>query len=203
MVRSALLASIGLLGFVQAQCPYANIGNIARQAEGLGREHLSEFEVDDSEGFLTSDVGGPIEDQEVLTAGERGPTLLEDFIFRQKITHFDHERVYTIPTGIQYVADEYRSLNELSMPAVLVLTAPSPAMATIPTSLARRSSPRRARRPPSSSASRPSPAREVVPIPSVMSTASPFASTPTRATSTSSETTSLSSSSSPPSSSRT
>lgn len=93
MVRSALLASVGLLGLVQAQCPYANIGNIARQAEGLGRDHLSEYEVDDSEGFLTSDVGGPIEDQEALTAGERGPTLLEDFIFRQKITHFDHERV--------------------------------------------------------------------------------------------------------------
>jgi catalase len=28
-----------------------------------------------------------------LKAGERGPTLLEDFIFRQKIQHFDHERV--------------------------------------------------------------------------------------------------------------
>jgi catalase len=29
----------------------------------------------------------------INTAGEHGPTLLEDFIFRQKITHFDHERV--------------------------------------------------------------------------------------------------------------
>jgi catalase len=28
-----------------------------------------------------------------LKAGERGPTLLEDFIFRQKIQRFDHERV--------------------------------------------------------------------------------------------------------------
>jgi hypothetical protein len=28
-----------------------------------------------------------------LKAGQRGPTLLEDFIFRQKIQHFDHERV--------------------------------------------------------------------------------------------------------------
>jgi catalase len=54
---------------------------------------LRDHEVDDSEGFLTSDVGGPIEDQQSLKAGERGPTLLEDFIFRQKITHFDHERV--------------------------------------------------------------------------------------------------------------
>ena len=28
-----------------------------------------------------------------LTAGERGPTLLEDFHAREKITHFDHERI--------------------------------------------------------------------------------------------------------------
>src|ERR1700760_4444705 len=28
-----------------------------------------------------------------LKAGDRGPTLLEDFHFREKITHFDHERI--------------------------------------------------------------------------------------------------------------
>ena len=28
-----------------------------------------------------------------LKAGGRGPTLLEDFILREKITHFDHERI--------------------------------------------------------------------------------------------------------------
>src|ERR1700709_697896 len=28
-----------------------------------------------------------------LKAGERGPTLLEDHHFREKITHFDHERI--------------------------------------------------------------------------------------------------------------
>ncbi len=28
-----------------------------------------------------------------LKAGERGPTLMEDFHFREKITHFDHERI--------------------------------------------------------------------------------------------------------------
>jgi catalase len=28
-----------------------------------------------------------------LKAGVRGPTLLEDFILREKITHFDHERI--------------------------------------------------------------------------------------------------------------
>ena len=54
---------------------------------------LKQFVVDDTDSFLTSDVGGPIQDNLSLKAGERGPTLLEDFIFRQKIQHFDHERV--------------------------------------------------------------------------------------------------------------
>jgi catalase len=38
-----------------------------------------------------------MEDQDSLRAGSRGPTLLEDFIFRQKIQHFDHERVGDAP----------------------------------------------------------------------------------------------------------
>ena len=43
---------------------------------------------------LTTNQGLPIaDDQNSLRAGERGPTLLEDFILREKITHFDHERI--------------------------------------------------------------------------------------------------------------
>ncbi len=33
------------------------------------------------------------DDSNTLKAGERGPSLLEDFIMREKITHFDHERI--------------------------------------------------------------------------------------------------------------
>ena len=33
------------------------------------------------------------DNQNSLKAGLRGPTLLEDFILREKITHFDHERI--------------------------------------------------------------------------------------------------------------
>jgi catalase len=44
--------------------------------------------------FLTTNQGVRInDDQNTLKAGERGPSLLEDFIFREKITHFDHERI--------------------------------------------------------------------------------------------------------------
>jgi catalase len=43
---------------------------------------------------LTTNHGVPLGDnQNSLKAGERGPTLLEDFILREKIQHFDHERI--------------------------------------------------------------------------------------------------------------
>ena len=44
--------------------------------------------------LLTTNQGTPIADnQNSLRANPRGPTLLEDFILREKITHFDHERI--------------------------------------------------------------------------------------------------------------
>ena len=43
---------------------------------------------------LTTNQGVPVADnQHSLKAGLRGPALLEDFILREKITHFDHERI--------------------------------------------------------------------------------------------------------------
>jgi catalase len=43
---------------------------------------------------LTTAQGGPVaDDQNSLKIGARGPTLLEDFHFREKIFHFDHERI--------------------------------------------------------------------------------------------------------------
>ncbi len=43
---------------------------------------------------LTTNQGTPISDnQNSLKVGPRGPALLEDFVLREKITHFDHERI--------------------------------------------------------------------------------------------------------------
>ena len=43
---------------------------------------------------LTTQQGIPIsDDQNSLKVGDRGPTLLEDFVMREKIFHFDHERI--------------------------------------------------------------------------------------------------------------
>ncbi|RUX09180.1 catalase [Mesorhizobium sp. M8A.F.Ca.ET.059.01.1.1] len=49
----------------------------------------------ESEGaVLTTAQGGPVsDDQNSLKIGPRGPTVLEDFHFREKIFHFDHERI--------------------------------------------------------------------------------------------------------------
>ena len=50
---------------------------------------------EDSKGeFLTTNQGVRVNHtDDSLKAGERGPTLLEDFHFREKMTHFDHERI--------------------------------------------------------------------------------------------------------------
>lgn len=92
---------LGLVGVANAVCPYmAAEGNQhdRRDASDDGaaantEEFLSQYYLNDKDAFLTSDVGGPIADQDSLQVGDRGPTLLEDFIFRQKIQRFDHERV--------------------------------------------------------------------------------------------------------------
>jgi catalase len=55
---------------------------------------LDRVRVDSSGQVLTTNQGVPVADnQHSLKVGLRGPALLEDFILREKITHFDHERI--------------------------------------------------------------------------------------------------------------
>ncbi|MCM3088387.1 catalase [Bhargavaea ginsengi] len=57
-------------------------------------EQLESFRVDDKGKALTTNQGLKMsEDEFSLKAGVRGPTLMEDFHFREKLTHFDHERI--------------------------------------------------------------------------------------------------------------
>jgi catalase len=59
-----------------------------------GNDPLDRVRVDSGGRGLTTNQGVPIADnQNSLKAGLRGPTLMEDFILREKITHFDHERI--------------------------------------------------------------------------------------------------------------
>lgn len=76
--------------------------------------------VDDLRRTLTTNHGLPISDnQNSLKAGERGPTLLEDFVLREKITHFDHERiperiVHARGTGAHGYFQVYEPLGDLT-----------------------------------------------------------------------------------------
>jgi len=70
-----------------------------RDAERAGsdsakQEQLEQHREVPDEQFLTTDQGLRInDDQNSLKVAPRGPSLLEDFILREKITHFDHERI--------------------------------------------------------------------------------------------------------------
>jgi catalase len=69
---------------------------------------------------LTTRQGVPVrDDQNTLRAGERGPALLEDFHFREKIFHFDHERipervVHARGYGAHGYFENYESLGDLT-----------------------------------------------------------------------------------------
>jgi len=60
----------------------------------LKQKDLQVNTTDATDQFMTTDQGVRInDDNNTLKAGDRGPSLLEDFIMREKITHFDHERI--------------------------------------------------------------------------------------------------------------
>ncbi|WP_192085274.1 catalase [Algoriphagus sp. Y33] len=69
---------------------------------------------------MTTNQGLKInDDQNSLLAGERGPTLLEDFHFREKMTHFDHERiperiVHARGAGAHGYFESYGDLSEFT-----------------------------------------------------------------------------------------
>lgn len=62
-------------------------GNEKLKSLNAQRKNGEDFALTTNQGVRIAD------DQNSLRAGTRGPTLLEDFILREKITHFDHERI--------------------------------------------------------------------------------------------------------------
>ena len=74
---------------------------------------------------LTTKQGQPIsDDQNSLRAGQRGPTLLEDYILREKIQHFDHERspervVHARGAGAHGYFQVYESMAQYTTAKVL------------------------------------------------------------------------------------
>jgi catalase len=76
--------------------------------------------VDGEAPILTTQQGIRVaDDQNTLTVGERGPSALEDFHFREKIFHFDHERipervVHARGYGAHGYFEAYESLAEIT-----------------------------------------------------------------------------------------
>ena len=72
----------------------AKTGGVAPEGVNATIEPLDRVRVDSAGQHLTTNQGVAIADnQNSLKLGLRGPVLLEDFILREKITHFDHERI--------------------------------------------------------------------------------------------------------------
>jgi len=72
----------------------AKTGGVAPEGRNNTIDSLERMRVDSAGQVLTTNQGVAISDnQNTLTAGVRGPALLEDFVLREKITHFDHERI--------------------------------------------------------------------------------------------------------------
>lgn len=62
--------------------------------EASKMKQMESFSADHKNQRLTTNLGvGVSNTDDSLKAGLRGPTLMEDFHFREKITHFDHERI--------------------------------------------------------------------------------------------------------------
>ena len=96
-----------------------------QQKENLKALDLAAETEDCTGQLMTTNQGLKInDDQNSLKAGERGPTLLEDFHFREKITHFDHERiperiVHARGAAAHGVFELYESMSQFTKAAFL------------------------------------------------------------------------------------
>lgn len=84
---------------------------------------LDRVRADSSNQVLTTNQGVPVADnQHSLKVGLRGPSALEDFILREKLTHFDHERipervVHARGSAAHGYFEAYESLAQYTMAA--------------------------------------------------------------------------------------
>ncbi|MEE3627414.1 catalase [Nitrospirillum sp. BR 11752] len=91
-------------------------GDTAKQRDLAADTHEAGVALTTNQGLKVSD------DQNSLRAGPRGPTLMEDFHLREKITHFDHERipervVHARGAGAHGVFQVYEPLTDLTTAA--------------------------------------------------------------------------------------
>jgi len=91
-------------------------------------EDLKRFEVETKDTVMTTNQGLKVNDtNNSLKSGERGSTLLEDFLLREKITHFDHERiperiVHARGSGAHGYFELYESIEQYSKAGIFTDT---------------------------------------------------------------------------------
>ncbi len=101
----------------------AKYGKPAQPGVNAAGGSLERVRADSSEQMLTTNQGVLVSDnQNSLKAGLRGPALLKDFILREKLTHFDHERipervVHARGSGAHGYFECYKPLTEVTYAA--------------------------------------------------------------------------------------
>lgn len=79
---------------VESNSPTASASTLSEVNASSKSAALDPARTDATGQQLTTNQGMPVSDnQNSLKAGLRGPTLMEDFVLREKISHFDHERI--------------------------------------------------------------------------------------------------------------
>ena len=127
VTRRRLLQAAGVTAGVVAAAPLIK-GGTAQAAVGTptgGPGGPPQPQLVDGGDLLTTNLGVRVsDDQNTLKAGTRGPSLLEDFHFREKLMHFDHERipervVHARGAGAHGVFTLHTSLAQYTSAAVL------------------------------------------------------------------------------------
>lgn len=91
-----------------------------KQDDNKKIDQLKKFYRDNTDKIMTTDEGVKISnDENTLSAGDRGPQLLEDFMYREKLAHFDRERipernVHARGYGAHGVFECYESQSDLT-----------------------------------------------------------------------------------------
>ncbi|HET9843687.1 MAG TPA: catalase, partial [Gammaproteobacteria bacterium] len=86
----------------------------------LGKGGDSHQIAEKKQAVLTTQLGTPIsDDQNSLKSGDQGPVLMEDFVFREKLFHFDHERipervVHARGFGAHGFFENYKPLSDIT-----------------------------------------------------------------------------------------
>lgn len=153
MKATLLLSLLATVCAVRAQCSTdASACNVysgeeeaiqltARSVPNVTTHHGSGGETQQTggDGYITTNQGVKVEDnQNSLRSGSRGPSLLEDFMLREKIFQFDHERiperiVHARGSGAHGYFEATEDISDLSKAAVFKKGTKTPVFARIST----------------------------------------------------------------------